>query len=108
MMAKISEGVVVLVIGMLVVFAVLILLWAILLLFKTFFYGMPNKNEKETTSEKKEVVQTKIPEPVVEIKNETDDTELVAVITAAICALTNTSASQFQIKSIKRRNNWNK
>ena len=37
-----------------------------------------------------------------------DDTEIVAVITAAIAAMLGKSESSFKIKSIRRSSNWNK
>ena len=47
-----------------------------------------------------------VSEPVVE---ETDDLELIAVITAAIAAQEGTSTDGFVVRSIRRRpsNNWN-
>ena len=107
MLERISEGTVVLVIGMVIVFSVLILLWAILQFgFKTIFYDIPNKKKANKTVKTAPAAQPVAVTP--EIKAETDDTELVAAITAAICACLNTSASGFKIKSIKRRNNWKK
>ena len=52
----------------------------------------------------KEIVQAKVPAPAA-----TDDTELVAVISAAIAAATGTSTDGFVVRSIKRRktNRWN-
>lgn len=106
-MNKMGEGVVVLIIGMTIVFSILILLWLILLGFEKVFYTIPMKKKekakvKETKSEVSEVA------PVVNNVTEEDDTELIAVITAAICSLTGQSASKFNIKSIKRISNWNK
>ena len=108
MLERISEGTVVLVIGMVIVFSILILLWAILQFgFKTIFYDIPNK-KKAQAKIVKDAPATQPAAVTPEIKAETDDTELVAAITAAICACLNTSASGFKIKSIKRRNNWKK
>lgn len=102
-----GEGVVVLVIGMTIVFSILILLWLILLGFEKVFYTIPMKKKekvkvKETKSEVLNVA------PVANNSTMEDDTELIAVITAAICSLTGQSASKFNIKSIKRISNWNK
>lgn len=109
MLERLSEGTVVLVIGMVIVFSVLILLWAILQFgFKTIFYDIPNKKKTQANAVKAEPKAEPVPAAIPEVKAETDDTELVAAITAAICACLNTSASGFRIKSIKRRNNWKK
>ena len=104
-MGKMGEGVVVLVIGMTIVFSVLILLWAILLGFEQVFYKIPQKKKaKAQAKPQPQEVTAQTVAPVVE----EDDTEIVAVITAAICAMTNQSASNFKIKSIRRISNWNK
>lgn len=103
-MEKMGEGVVVLVIGMTIVFSVLILLWAILLGFEQVFYKMPQKKKAKAEVKPQETVQEAVAVPQVE----EDESEIVAVITAAICAMTNQSASNFKIKSIRRISNWNK
>ncbi len=103
-MDKMGEGVVVLVIGMTIVFSVLILLWAILLGFEQVFYKIPQKKKAKAEAKPQNTVEEA---PVVTVAEE-DETEIVAVITAAICAMTNQSASNFKIKSIKRISNWNK
>ncbi len=102
---KLGQGFGVFVIGILVVFMVLIILMGVLTLFKIIFYDIPEKKKikaKETTVKTVENVQAPV-EPVYE-----DDTEIVAVITAAIASILNTSQSRFKIKSIKRINKWNK
>ena len=61
-------------------------------------------------NQKKSVEETKAA-PVVEevVVDETDDLELIAVITAAIAAQEGTSTDGFVVRSIRRRpsNNWN-
>ena len=104
-MEKMGEGVVVLVIGMTIVFSVLILLWAILLGFEQVFYKIPQK--KKAKAQAKPQPQEATAQTVAPVVEE-DDTEIVAVITAAICAMTNQNASNFKIKSIRRISNWNK
>lgn len=99
-MANMGEGVVVLVIGMSIVFGVLILLWALLLGFEQVFYKLPKKKSEKAKAQA-------VAEPVqaaAEEVSEEDDLEIVAVITAAISAMTNQSASKFKIKSIRRIN----
>jgi len=104
-----GEGVVTLVIGMTIVFSVLILLWLILLGFEKVFYTIPmKKKEKEKVKVKETKSEVLNVAPVANNSTMEDDTELIAVITAAICSLTGQSASKFNIKSIKRISNWNK
>ena len=108
--------------GILMVFAVLTLLTLILYLSKVVFYDMPRKSrEKKITSNKEEVkftptapVAPAVEEPVTETD---DDTELAAVITAAIAAMlegeeyADQFKSGFRVVSFKRTGNsgaWNK
>ena len=88
--------------GLAIVFGVLLILMAVLCLFKVIFYKDPAKVKKT------EVVA----EPVVEEEVETDDDELIAVLTAAVGASLNTSTYNLQIKSYRRikdeRPSWNK
>ena len=111
--------------GILMVFAVLTLLTLILYLSKVVFYDMPRKSrEKKITSNKEEVKFTPttpaapaapvVEEPTVEAA---DDTELAAVITAAIAAMlegeeyADQFKSGFRVVSFKRASSsgaWNK
>ena len=88
--------------GLAIVFGVLLILMVVLCLFKVIFYKDPAKVKKT------EVVA----EPVVEAEVETDDDELIAVLTAAVAASLNTSTYNLQIKSYRRikdeRPSWNK
>ena len=100
-MANMGEGVVVLVIGMVIVFGVLILLWAILLGFEQVFYKIPKKRSEKA----KAIESTPVEAPAAEaVATEEDELEIVAVITAAISAITGQNASKFKIKSIRRIN----
>lgn len=95
------------VIGMGIVFAVLILMIWIISLFK-YIPMIQAKFEKKKTSETK-TVSTPVTSPeVMEEENLVDDLELVAVITAAIAAMENTSADGLVVRSIKRsaNNKW--
>ena len=108
MAEKLSEGFVIFVIGILVVFSVLMILWAILAIFRVVFYDIPNKNKGIAKPVKKEKPVKEVKKEVkVEVKEE-DDLELIAVITAAIASMTGKSANGFKIKSIKRVSKWNK
>lgn len=111
--------------GMLMVFAVLALLAAIVSLSKVIFYDIPNKKaEKEKaarmaaqqtiTEETQNIVEAPVSAPVTQA---TSDTELVAVITAAIAAMLQTEEysnefkSGFRVVSFKKVNTngaWNK
>lgn len=92
--------------GMGTVFVVLIFIAFVIDLFKYIpvIQGMFSKKAKAETA----VPETKVSAaPVVETV-ETDDTELIAVIAAAIAAAEGTSTDGFVVRSIKRRktNNW--
>lgn len=84
-----TEGTTVTVMGLCVVFAVLIILWGLLELFRTFFSG---KNKKGKSHEVTAVVSA------IEL---TDD-ELVAVITGALASCLNTSTYRLRIKSLRQ------
>ena len=104
--------------GMLMIFLVLGLLAAIVSLSKVIFYDIPNKKKaKEEAS-----APVAVAEPAVEEENDEaiaaeDDTQLAAVITAAIAAMldseqySNEFKSGFRVVSFKRVNTnsaWNK
>ena len=91
--------------GMGTVFAVLIFLALIISTLKyipMLLEGMSKKSE-EVPAAKETAVEE------VAVVEETDDLELIAVITAAIAAQEGTSTDGFVVRSIKRRpsNNWN-
>jgi Na+-transporting methylmalonyl-CoA/oxaloacetate decarboxylase gamma subunit len=87
-----------------IVFCVLILISLIIYAFNIFPYLENKKKEKEkaaAATPKDEVVsQIQVRE---EQQNVTDDTELIAVIAAAIAASEGTSTSDFVVRSINRR-----
>ena len=93
------------VICMSIVFVVLILISLIISCFKIFPYLENKKNEKNkaknSTAKVEEVVSQNTEIEVQD--NLTDDTELVAVIAAAIAASEGTSTSDFVVRSINRR-----
>ena len=90
------------VVGMSIVFGILVILMIVLYLFKVFFYKAP-----KTPSPAEET-------PVAEVtaEDETDEAELIAVLTAAVAASLNTSTYNLNIKSYRRiddaRPAWNK
>ena len=104
---RIIEGLKVTVMGLLVVFAVLIILMLVLKAMEYIFYtskqkkshaGMPAKQETE-------------PKPTA-ISEDINDDELIAVLTAAVAASLNTSTYHLNIKSYKEVNGtasaWNR
>lgn len=99
-----SEGLKVTVVGLCIVFAVLIILMLVMMLMKVIFYKDPNKALKEVKAEP-EVTNAAVSEAI-------DETELIAVLTAAIAASLNTSTYNLNIKSYRRIENtspaWNK
>jgi len=117
---KIDESLKIFADGMGTVFLVLILLWGIIALFKVFFYDIPNKKAKvksvteptEAVAEKTVYIET---QPVAAV---TDESELIAVITAAVAAyIANENGdtipvpeTSFRVVSFKRVKNggWNK
>lgn len=99
------EGLGTMIIGMVTVFLILIALSFVLYLLK---YLNP-----DTRKEAQKPVEPKIEpvKPTVDIQpdiiEQTDDLELIAVITATIAASLNTTSDRLQVKSIKRVSNWN-
>lgn len=91
-------------VGMGIVFMVLILLMAVLYLFKLLFYTIPSRKKTQVNVEQKpekvedERVVPAPPEPVKE------DAEIAAVIAAAIAAYYDgqTAVSKYKIRSFKR------
>ena len=96
--------------GMGMVFAVLALLWGVLAVFKLIFAKPAPKKVAEAPKSAPVVV----PEPVVEVE-QTDDTELIAVLTAAIAAYESANGNEvapggFRVVSFRRANGgkaWN-
>ena len=95
--------------GMLVVFMVLIIICAVLYIFKFVSY----LNEKKAENLKSEVVNNSpetIVKPEAESENNvqiTTDYSLIAVITAAIAVQENTSPDKLVIRSIRKSSGWN-
>ena len=85
--------------GMGVIFSVLIILWAVLSVFKLIFYR-PAKTEKKAEAQPvtAEAAQVQAADSATEINDE----ELVAVITAAIAAMTDKPATSFKVVSFRR------
>ena len=85
--------------GMATVFGVLILLMIVLILMKVIFYKDPAKQKAVVPEVKQEEA------PVVKAegnKDDMDEEELIAVLTAAVAASLNTSTYNLRIKSYRR------
>lgn len=99
-----AEGLRVTVIGLIIVFAVLVILMLVMMAMKKIFYKEEKPNTKPEPKTKPE-----IPQPA---KPEMNEDELVAVITAAIAASLNTSTYRLHVKSFKRAEDtspsWNR
>ena len=94
------------VICMSIVFAVLICISLIISAFKIFPYLEAKKKEREATAKAAQVetnVVTQIEQREEQEQELADDTELVAVIAAAIAAYEGTSTDGFVVRSIRRR-----
>lgn len=88
---KLLFGLQVAAIGLLMVFAVLILLWAIIALMAKIFGSVSKKAEPKAA-----------PAPVVVSSSEADESEVVAVATAAIAASRGESNCAFKVVSIQK------
>ncbi len=89
-----------LLVGMATVFAVLILLWICLTLFKVGFHDLPEKRKKEAAAVEE------APAPVIEAAPAVtyDDGEVIAAIAAAIAmAEAESSGLKFKVVSFRRK-----
>ena len=87
-------GLQMLLVGMLIIFSVLSLLWLSLEISGAIFRKLAGKTKP--VAEKK----VEAPAPVV---NTVSDTELIAVLTAAIAAMESAPACRFRVVSFKRK-----
>lgn len=95
---RVMMGVETTLLGMGVVFLALIILWAVLSVFKLVFYK-PTGKEAEPAPTPVEVAS---PAPQATVTETAGDEELVAVITAAIAAMTDKPATSFKVVSFRR------
>lgn len=86
------------ILGMGITFLALITLWIAITMLTRVIHGIENKQKQAAVVK----TQPQAAAPVVEIVEETDDLELVAVITAAIAAATNQPMNQIVVKNIRR------
>ena len=106
---RLTYGLQVFCVGILTVFAALIILWIVLLLFKVFMYDIPNRKANEKKLETEANIQ-KSPAAEASAAQSTDPTtagndEIIAAITAAISAYTSQSANagSFRVVSYRRK-----
>jgi sodium pump decarboxylase gamma subunit len=96
----IAQGLSVTVVGMGIVFGILILLYLVLMGMKMVFY---KENEAVASTGVKEVKQEQVTAvQVEEQKEEIDEDELIAVLTAAVAASLNQSTYNLNIRSFRR------
>lgn len=87
--------------GLGTVFAVLALLWGALVLFRVVFAGI----EKKSANAADEAPAAAVPTPVEVVPNAaevSDDSEVVAAITAAISVMLDKPATSFRVVSFRR------
>lgn len=105
-----SEGLMVTAVGLIIVFAVLIILMLTMMAMKKIFYKEEKKDAAEAPAPAPApAVQTEsVPEPV----SAAEDPNLIAVLAAAVAASLNTSTYNLKIRSYRRIGNnapdWNK
>ena len=90
---RLSEAMIMFVVGMLMIFAVLTLLWGVLAISRYFFYDIPKRRKESKTADAESklehiapVVPAPAPVPGAPAAPVADDAALVAAITAAIAA----------------------
>ena len=99
---KLMYGLKTTLLGMGVVFAVLIILWAVLAVFKLVFYkGAPEEEKPQEKKPDPAAAPTAVEAPAP-VAAETDDAELVAVITAAVAAMMDKPQTSFRVVSFRR------
>ncbi len=112
MSEKISVSATTLVIGMLTVFAVLTLIMFVLMIIGKFFEKNSKSSEKKEAVESTPVVVSQ-PSPVASapIATGTDDTAVIAAISAAISVYTEQPIGSFRVVSYRKTSTktaWNK
>ncbi len=113
---KLSTGLTVMALGMCTVFAVLLILWLVLLLFRVIFYREKKAEPKVTAPQIPTQIPVRVPAPVEEAPraDAEENGALVAAITTAIAAYTEGDeefASGFRVVSFRRAEHaspWNK
>ena len=102
LLSNLLDGLSTTLIGMLIVFfGLLVLIMCITVMHKVMTGG---QKKKELPAQEAPVIQTPAPEPVIE-EPEEDDSELIAVISAAIAAVWDNQESGFVVRRVRRISN---
>jgi len=110
---RMAIGIEMLVVGLGTVFAILLILWGVLALFKVVFYDLKNPNAKPAEKKAEEPKAEPVPAPAAAPAPaaQSDDGELVATITAAVAAYLDAEAqangmavcdTRFRVVSFRR------
>lgn len=101
---KLTTSLTVLLTGFVVVFVVLLLLIGIIKLYGTIVYNIQTKNRNKSKKDEPQAqpvaVQETVPAAVIEAEETVDDSELIAVISAAVYSMY--SDKKVKIKSIRK------
>ena len=97
-----SEALRVSVLGIGMVFAVLAILWLVLEVFRYVFYDLPNKGKLDEKKTEKPAKTEPAPAPVVTQVTASDDGEIIAAITAALCVVLDKPATGFRVVSFRK------
>ncbi len=97
---KIAESTTALIAGMGTVFAILILISVVISLFK--YMKKTDKPSNRSDIQMKAVIESNRQKHTGSSSREEADLELLAVLTAAICASLNTTSDQLRVKSYRR------
>ncbi len=95
---KLGQGLPIAIIGYVMVFVVLAVLWGVV---EIMHFAVTPKRKKTVVKEAQKPVEKTETETVIEAE-QTDEGELVAILTAAVAASLNTSTYNLRIKSFKR------
>lgn len=105
-----GEGLMTTFVGLVIVFAVLIILMLVMMLMKVVFYNPTQRKKSKAEAAAVDKPDNDLASATVEAS--ADDTELIAVLAAAVAACLDKPASKFNIKSYKRVGSnataWNK
>jgi len=102
----IANGLYVVIIGFGMVFLILCIISFVLSIF-SFIYKLNEKKKTEQKAKISETIDTADKQEQPTVKQE-DDSELVAVISAAIAASMSTTSDNIIVHSIRKTSNWNK
>ena len=94
--------------GMGTVFSVLILLWLVLMIFQFIFSPKKNSPKKQNSTSDTPVVAS-VKSVVESVSSDEDETELIAVIMAAVYACSGAAPGSLRMVSCKRQKTpWNR